>query len=970
MNAKNKIVLLIVLLASSFVCVAEVKETFIPVEDLFQSPDIYSYKFNPSSEYIAKHYSRGEDYNVIEILDVNTGKVADAFRIKLKNNNYAYIKDYQWIDNNTLYISYRLGKKTHKRIFLDLDYAVFKASDDEISTIRRIESKARIIDPLIYQDNEILVGTYNNGEAVEVYTTTTEGLQNDKFKESERFKKNHESALGYFSGDNGKIQFTASIENEKLKFYYLKDYQSEWVELFEFGEFDFDFEPVAFLGNNKMVVITNKDTDKKSLVEFDYSTKTFEKVLYQHDKYDLVGASVSGDSGEVTSVTYFDHGHLKTDYFSKSDKKIDNLVKKKLPGKQYIILSKHKNSPKMILFVFSANDPGTYYWLNASTGEINLLGPSHSYLEKYQFSKTEIFLVASENDKSINIEAILTLPKISNGVLLVEPHGGPIGVRHLDIYNRSNQFYASRGYTILNVNFRGSSGYGKKFLSEGRGQFGKRIEQDISLAVKKVKEKYSFKSTCTMGASYGGYSALMLAAYHPKEYECVVGAYGVYDLPLLFNSSNMKMGEKHIKSVTNTVGDNQESLKDYSPVYFAEKIKAPVLLIAGIDDSIAGFEQSNRMKYRLKQLGSDLEYMFYEDTGHGHENYYWEMHEHLLIDDFIKRKLNLTNIAPNDSVNKGNEAMRLADPLAFDDKVEDNSEKAFQYYQKAAENKNPRGYYNLASFYHRGELVDKDMNKAVDLYKKSSEVGYDSASYRLGEMYQEGTLISKDLEQSHKYFELALNQGHEKASDELNRINCLALGVDKNDEKCIKHIVENIKEKEMTMITLIRDMIFDTALNTKELSRLVDTLADAGFKSIISDMQFYVEQYGLFEFNSYRRKYIHQQSEGKIEIAGDKRIGIEYTISHNEIKNSDNKRSNFGIFKTIWHHPPFKVDKTDKTEDEKLTVESLNWGTLNRNHLLFYKFDSESEKVSGEWALEIQSLDGRTLFHQTFDLIF
>jgi len=923
----------------------------ISVDDLFRWPDTYSYKLSPDSQYLAKHFFRGKEYDVLEIQDVKSGRASDAYRIKVKK--YAHIIEYDWIDNDTLYIYYQIGKEKFRRIILDIDYKVFQESDEEIASTHKIDSKAKIIDTLKYQNDKVLVQQYKNKQ-FEVFTATVEELLDDDFENALKFDKLLKSSIGYFPDEQGKVAFTATIEGKKLKFWYLKDYQSEWQILFEFGEFNFEFEPVAILDNNKMAVITNKTTDKKSLVEFDYSTKKYGKVLYQHPKYDLVDASVSKETGKVKSVTYYDHGNLKTEYFSRKSKDIDEIIRARFPNKQYIIYSQNPNHTETVLFVFAADDPGSYYWFDQSTKQFKHLGVSHSYLEKYKFTATEKF--TTKLVEGFEIEAILTRPKQGNGVLLVEPHGGPVGVRNVDGFSRSNQFYASRGYSVININFRGSSGYGKKFLSEGKGQFGKRIEQDIMLAVNQVRKKYRYKKMCTMGSSYGGYSAVFLAAYHPKDFQCAIGSYGVYDLPLLFNESNIKMLDKNIKAVSATVGKYDDSLKDYSPLYFAEKITSPILIIAGKDDTVSGIEQSNRLKYRLKQLGKDFETMFYDDTGHGHENWKWDKHEHILIENYIRRKLKLGKNAKMPSKQRGDEMMRLADSFEFKDIVENDRKKAFEFYTLAAQDSHPRGLYNLASFYLNGESTEKNEKKSIELYLKASKLGYSGASFRLAVLNRK----SDDLKESYKFYKLADEQGHKDAKEEVVRADCMGWGVEKDFGLCINEISNIMKEDRFGAMSIIREIVFGKMRNVDDMMSLKSLLAEYHFHKVTKNDLFEHDEFTLFEISKFGLREKDYNDDLNYNVF--QKMGIFYEVNKKMISTDT-----YGLVKMIWTHPPFGKESPNQGE----TIENfLVWFGLNRRNEMFYKFDKKWKKVNGAWSLEVQSLDGETIYKESFNLNF
>jgi dipeptidyl aminopeptidase/acylaminoacyl peptidase len=219
------------------------------------------------------------------------------------------------------------------------------------------------------------------------------------------------------------------------------------------------------------------------------------------------------------------------------------------------------------------------------------------------------------------------------------PHGGPIGVRETATFDPQVEFLASRGYSVLKVNFRGSSGFGKKFQNSGVGQLGRAIEHAITTVVEQVRSQHNYTKMCAIGTSYGGYSAMMLAMLHPDDYQCVISMFGVYDLPLLFNSTNATLVPEMQQALRLVLGDNNDALKQVSPFYMAEKLKAPLLLIAGKRDKIAWFEQSDRMAYRLKQLDKDVETLFCKNSAHGHQYYkdYW--HQFDAISAFLLRRL-------------------------------------------------------------------------------------------------------------------------------------------------------------------------------------------------------------------------------------------------------------------------------------------------------------------------------------------
>jgi len=932
-----------------------VKAGVIPVQDLFSSPNLYSVKLNPSAKYVAKHHFRGEDYDVIEILDVENNHYSDAFRLKVVK--HAYIQDYDWVDEDTLYIAYRLKRNVYKRVLIDLDYEKLKIKGEKISTAHYFDSDARIIDPLRHQKDKLLVQKVRDGEPV-VYYASTQNLIQDKYYKKDRFKKQLESALGYFTGNNGLIQFSVTIEDQRLKFWYLQDYNSEWKELFEFGEFDFKFEPIQIMKDGEMVVLTNKDTDKVVLQEFNYLTKEFGEVLYQHERYDLAGASVSAVSGLVESVSYYQHGNLTKEFFVQQEKELSDIFKSKFPNKQVAIHSRESGAEQIVLFVHSPNDSGEFYWLNRENKQTKSLGLRFEKFKDVKFSDTKNFNVSSPS--GVEIEAILTEPHQSNGVLLVSPHGGPIGVRNIDVFSKSNQFYASRGYSVLNINFRGSHGYGKKFLSEGAGQFGQIIEEDISLVVDKVRKSKKYRHICSVGSSYGGYSSVILAAYHPKVYDCVVGAYGIYDLPLLFNTSNIQMQERHIKAVSKTVGEFNPSLKLYSPVYFAEKINSPVLLIAGKSDEVSGFEQTNRMAYRLNQLKKPVETLFYEDTGHGHTSQYWDRHEHVAVDEFIRRHLNLDSLPKAQQKIIDRESVLLADSFNFDDKVRDDEERALSFYKIAARGEDPRATYNLANYYLKGEFVEKDNEKAFDLYQKSADLGFAQASYKLGWFHMTDEYDKQDFHKAREYFSKALEAEHKEAEYQIGRIDCLKIRTDSSQLSCYQHIEKLIKQDDEKIIDLFSELFFDVPLSNEQTNKMVDYVEQTGLKTVAPSTEFELTDYGSYYLKYW--KYKNSRTSTELTLEKNEIIGVTVRFDDDSSNSSD-----VVLFKEIWHHP----DLADNGSSEPITKStSLVRAKFNQEVYLFFKFKNKRMKKPGIWRLELQTLDGKLLAEKSFNVKF
>jgi len=201
----------------------------------------------------------------------------------------------------------------------------------------------------------------------------------------------------------------------------------------------------------------------------------------------------------------------------------------------------------------------------------------------------------------------------------VLPHGGPHGVRDKWSYDWEVQLLANRGYAVLQVNYRGSGGYGLDFESSGYHEWGARMQDDITDATRwAIDNKLAEPDRiCIFGASYGGYAALMGAVREPKLYRCAIGYAGVYDLELMLSSGDIPRSRLGRAYLSSALGDDVTQLRSRSPAFNAAQIQVPVLLIHGKEDWRADFKQAKQMKAALEANHKQFEWMALSREGHG-----------------------------------------------------------------------------------------------------------------------------------------------------------------------------------------------------------------------------------------------------------------------------------------------------------------------------------------------------------------
>jgi dipeptidyl aminopeptidase/acylaminoacyl peptidase len=223
------------------------------------------------------------------------------------------------------------------------------------------------------------------------------------------------------------------------------------------------------------------------------------------------------------------------------------------------------------------------------------------------------------------IESYLTIPP-KNGYLkpplIVYPHGGPIGVADEPGFNEAVQFFASAGYAVLQVNYRGSSGFGRDFEESGWRQWGRGIEDDIDAAVETVlaEDIVDASRLCIVGESYGGYSALISTVRHPNRYRCAASMAGVTDIALLLDTSDYGRKEDGRAFFTEVIGDPEtdlEEMRRHSPVYRASEMDTPVLIMQGDEDVRVDLEHAERLAMMLELHRKPHELLIMPGLGHG-----------------------------------------------------------------------------------------------------------------------------------------------------------------------------------------------------------------------------------------------------------------------------------------------------------------------------------------------------------------
>ena len=344
--------------------------------------------------------------------------------------------------------------------------------------------------------------------------------------------------------------------------------------------------------------------------------------LFFDPGYDIDGALKDPWTGRVLGVSVT-ADQAKDTYFDPELQGLQQGLELAFPGNSVHAVSWDRSRKKVVIAVDGPHLPRSYYLLDRDTHNASLLMQTYPGLKETDLSSVKPYPYKARD--GLDIPAYLTMPRgkpEKNLPLVVMPHGGPMA-RDAMGFDWMAQFLANRGYAVLQPNFRGSSGYGRKFEAAGYGQWGLKMQDDVTDGVKRLIADgiADPKRICIVGASYGGYAALAGAAFTPDLYACSVSIAGVSDLREFLATRKHDYGRDSnmIESWSLFIGDRSDDtgkLDAASPVKHAGKVQCPVLLIHGAADSTVRVDQSEMVEEALKQAGKKVAFIKIENENH------------------------------------------------------------------------------------------------------------------------------------------------------------------------------------------------------------------------------------------------------------------------------------------------------------------------------------------------------------------
>jgi len=447
----------------------------------------------------------------------------------------------------------------------------------------------------------------------------------------------------YKTDQQGEVRFVVgSTKSLVEKVFYRENNNSEWQLLEESGFEDGSLMPLAFKTKNSIYVADNTDTNFVSINLLDLDTgKT--TLIYRDEESDPTNYWYSERTGELYSIEYETrkpkYVHLATD--NENVERLRNMLAA-FKGEQVRIISQTRDEKLSIIATFSDRNPGDFYLYDSDKNQVRFLASANPKIDPSDMAEMQPFEVTARD--GTKLFGYLSLPEKTDQPppLIVNPHGGPIGPRDSWGFNGETQLLVEAGFAVMQINFRGSGGYGKRVLNGGLQTWGSVIQHDIIEATKSVIQsgQVNGERVCIYGGSFGGYSALMAPIVEPSLFKCAIGFVGVYDLPFLYESGDIPLRKSGIRFLEQAIGRDMAELKSFSPVYRASELNLPIMIIHGEEDPRAPVEHAYAMMRALDVADKPYRKLMFAKEGHGlynpeaRNNMYQEMiaffSEHLL----------------------------------------------------------------------------------------------------------------------------------------------------------------------------------------------------------------------------------------------------------------------------------------------------------------------------------------------------
>ena len=601
----------------------------IPLEDFFKNPEKSSFQLSPNGEQIA-YMKPWEDGN--RMMNVYIKNLGDENGTRITSASKRSLYGYFWLNDNR--IAYIQDKGGDENIHI---YAVNTDGTNDIDLTPFDNIQARITDDLEDDPDYMIISINNRNPRIhDVYRL------NVNTGDLTLIAENPGNIMGWMTDNNGKLRIALTSDGVNSSILY-RDTEADEFKSILTTNFKVSVSPLFFtFDNQELYVSSNRGRDKSAIFKFDIETAKETELIFEHDEVDVSGLMRSRKRKVLTGVSYYTEKR-QLHFLDKWREDLQKKLESKLKNVEVAISDISKDETKAIIVAFSDISRGTYYYYDIENDELTLLADLNPWLNPEHMSNMKPISYTSRDGLKIN--GYLTIPKGSSGKnlpVVVNPHGGP-WARDRWGFNPEIQYLANNGYAVFQMNFRGSTGYGKEFWEKSFKQWGKTMQDDITDGVNWLIENgiANPDKIAIYGASYGGYATLAGLTFTPDLYTCGVDYVGVSSL-FTFMESMPPYWELYREMMYEMVGHpekDKDLLASSSPLLHIDKIKVPLFIAQGANDPRVKKSESDQIVNALKEKGIDVPYMVKDDEGHGFYNESNRFDFYRAMSDFLSQHL-------------------------------------------------------------------------------------------------------------------------------------------------------------------------------------------------------------------------------------------------------------------------------------------------------------------------------------------
>jgi dipeptidyl aminopeptidase/acylaminoacyl peptidase len=578
----------------------------VPLRDFFRNPEQTGFAISPDG----RHLSWLAPYE--RRLNVFVRPLAGGEPVRVTSETARDIGGYFWKGDRIVYVKDAGGDENFHVVTVD------RTGGDPRDLTPGEKVKADVID-ILEDDDEHLILAHNRRDET-VFDVFRVDLATG---EETLIAQNPGNIVSWGTDHEGRLRVATTSDGVNTSLLYRASEDEDFTPLLT-TSFKETVSPLFFtFDNGRLYVASNRGRDKTAIFEFDPVTAKEGTLLVESPEADVDSLSYSHKRKVLTAARWVTW-KVQRKFFDPETEAIFRDLEARLPGYEISLTSTDKAEDKFIVATTSDRTPGKRYLYDKATRGLTLLADVAPWLPEDQLAPMRPIQYTSAD--GLVIHGYLTLPKgveARNLPVVVNVHGGPW---HRDVwgYNPEVQFLANRGYAVLQVNFRGSTGYGRAFWEASFREWGRKMQDDVTDGVQwLIRQGIADPARIAIyGGSYGGYATLAGLAFTPDLYAAGIDYVGVSNL-LTFMKSIPPYWKPMLAMLQEMVGDMEKDeafLREASPVFSADRIKAPLLIAQGAKDPRVVKSESDQMVEAMRKRGVEVEYIVKDNEGHGFHN--------------------------------------------------------------------------------------------------------------------------------------------------------------------------------------------------------------------------------------------------------------------------------------------------------------------------------------------------------------